>query len=80
MEQKCYIKFLELLAIALELVMMKFKSIHIQVDNLTALIYFFKMAETKSQKLPASLTKIREYLFKYQIIIIADYLLKLLIC
>ena len=68
MEQERYIKFLELLAITLELLtfnkMLKFKSVHIQVDNLAALIYFL----------------ITEYLFKHQIIIIADYLLELLIC
>ena len=52
-EQECYIKFLKLLSINLALTtfkkILKFKLVHIQVDNLTALSYLLKMGETKNQ-------------------------------
>ena len=53
---------------------MKFKSVHIQVDNLTALSYVWKARGTKSQQLLTLLGQICECLFKHQIMIIAEYL------
>ena len=74
-EQEYHINFLELLPIKFELLsfskMMNFKSVHIEVDNQTALSYLLKMGGTKSQELLKVSKEIWDYLFKHQIIITA---------
>ena len=77
-EQQYNINLLELLAIKFALLtfskMMNFKSVHIQVDNQIALSYLLKMGGTKSQELLSVSKEIWDYLFKYQIMITAEYL------
>ena len=77
-EQEYHINFLEVLPIKFALLtfskMINFKSVHIQADNQTALIYFLKMRGTKDQELLRVSKEIWDYLFKHQIMITVGYL------
>ena len=79
-ESKLHINVLELLAIKLALLtfskMLNIKSIHFQVDNMSALSYLMKMGGvTQNKEMIAISKEIWEYALSKGIMITAEYLL-----
>ena len=78
-ERKFHINVLELKAAKLAIMSFTLKerdaiSVHIRMDNMTALSYLMKMGGTKNQELTAISKEIWQYLLKRKITITAEYL------
>ena len=77
-EQKEHINLLELKAVKLALLTLtkrkQVNTIHLQIDNMTALSYLLKMGGTHSQKLLILTKEIWNFLIDRQIMITAEYL------
>ena len=77
--RKLHINVLELKAAKLAIMSFTLKerdaiSVHIRMDNMTALSYLMKMGGTKNQELTAISKEIWQYLLKRKITITAEYL------
>ena len=77
-ESSLHINVLGLLAIKLALLtfskMFNLKSIHFQVDNMSALSYLMKMGGTQNKEMIAISKEIREFALSKEIMLIAEYL------
>ena len=77
-EQLLHINLLELKAVKLALLIFNkpksLKTVHLQIDNTTALLYLEKMGGTGNQTLLKLSKEIWQYLLKHQITITTEYL------
>ena len=78
-ERKFHINVLELKAVKLAIMFFTLKerdaiSVHICMDNMTALLYLMKTGGTKNQELTAISKESWQYLLKRKITITAEYL------